>query len=75
MVTMKKAVWTSGAIALAAASAIGIGGPRLVADEDGGDFGLRVQRELDDRAGKLFGTESLSRARSAPIPRRTARGR
>jgi hypothetical protein len=27
---MKKAVWISGAIALAASAAIGIGGPRLV---------------------------------------------
>ena len=64
--TMKKAVWISGAIALAAAAAIGIGGSRLIADEDGGDFGLRVQRELNDRAEKLLGADSLSRSALGP---------
>jgi len=63
---MKKAVWVSGAIALAAAAAIGIGGSRLIADEDGGDFGLRVQRELNDRAAKLLGADSLSRSALGP---------
>ena len=64
--TMKKAVWISGAIALAASAAIGIGGLRLVADEDGGDFGLRVQRDLNDRADKLLGAGSLSRSALGP---------
>lgn len=64
--TMKKAVWISGAIALAAAAAIGIGGSRLIADEDGGDFGLRVQRELNDRAEKLLGADSLNRSALGP---------
>ena len=63
---MKKAVWISGAIALAAAAAIGIGGSRLIADEDGGDFGLRVQRELNDRAEKLLGADSLNRSALGP---------
>jgi secreted PhoX family phosphatase len=63
---MKKTVWITGAIAAAAAAAISIA-PRLVADEDV-DFGLRVQRELNDRAEKLLGTESLSRSALGPFP-------
>ena len=64
---MKKAVWISGAIALAAAAAISIAGPRLIADEDNSDFGLRVQRDLNERAEKLLGVESLSRSALGPF--------
>jgi hypothetical protein len=63
---MRKAVWISGAIAAAAATAFTIA-PRVIADEDGGDFGLRVQRELNERAGKLFGAESLRRSALGPF--------
>ena len=54
---MKKAFWISCTAAVAAA-AIGLG-PRLLADDhddrDDTDFGLRVQRELNDRSEQLFG--------------------
>jgi secreted PhoX family phosphatase len=54
---MKKAFWISCA-AVAAAAALGVG-PRLLADDhddrDDTDFGLRVQRELNDRSEQLFG--------------------
>ena len=62
---MKKVVWISGAIAIAA-TVVSIA-PRVIADEDGGDFGLRVQRELNEHAEKLFGTESLSRSALGPF--------
>jgi hypothetical protein len=48
---MKKVVWISGAIA----------------DEEGGDFGVRVQRELNERAETLLGAESLSRSALGPF--------
>ena len=65
---MKKAVWMSCAIA-AAAAALSFG-PRLVADADV-DWGLQVQRELNQRSEQLFGVGTpLSKSALGPVHRR-----
>ena len=61
---MNKIVWISGAMALVAATALGVA-PRVVADEDV-DFGLQVQRELNHRSEKLLGTASLRQSALGP---------
>src|SRR5262245_26643261 len=61
---MKKAFWISCA-ALGAAAALSFG-PNLFAHDDF-DFGLSVQKELNDRSEQLFGTGSLRRSALGPF--------